>query len=249
MSGEADGIAKVLPRLQARIAGFLYLLIILGALFIPFHVAPSGISGMTLGEAATPAFIDRLLASKPLYVLSGAGQLMVLVCDIGVAWLFYELLKPVDGGKALLAAFFRLVFVAIAGANVFNHFAPLVLLSGADYLSALSSQQLRALALAFLKFRTIGFDIALVFFGFHCILIGYLLFKSTFFPRILGLLLAIGGLGYLANILVHAIPPAVRENLFPYVMLPAVAEILLTVWLIIVGVNAAKWKAQAAAER
>src|SRR5262249_35923477 len=65
MSAAADGIAKGSPRLQARIAGFLYLLIILGAVFIPFHPAPSGISGMALSETASPALIERLLISKP----------------------------------------------------------------------------------------------------------------------------------------------------------------------------------------
>jgi hypothetical protein len=177
------------------------------------------------------------------------GQLIVLACDVGVAWLFYELLKPVDRRIALLQAFFRLATVAVAGANVINHFAPLVLLSGADYLGALSSEQLRALAMAFLKLRSIGFDISMVFFGLTCIFVGYLFFRSTFFPRIVGLFLAIGGgVGYLGNIFVHVIQPALRDQLFPYVMLPAgIAEILLTLWLIIVGVNAAKWQAQASA--
>jgi hypothetical protein len=129
-----------------------------------------------------------------------------------------------------------------------NHFAPLIFLSGTDYLSAFKPDQLQALALVFLRLRTFGFDIALVFFGFHCLLVGYLIFKSTFFPRILGVGLAIGGVGYLANILATAIPPAMRAQLFPYTMLPAgVAEISLTLWLIIVGVNVPRWKEQASA--
>jgi hypothetical protein len=177
------------------------------------------------------------------------GQLIVLACDIGVAWLFYELLKPVDRGIALLQAFFRLATVAVAGANVVNHFAPLVLLSGAPYLSALSPEQLRALALAFLKLRAIGFDVSMVFFGFTCILVGYLFFRSTFFPRVLGLLLAIGGLGYVANALVHVLQPAARDLLFPHVLFPAgIAEVLLTLWLVVRGVDGAKWKAQAGAD-
>jgi hypothetical protein len=71
-------------------------------------------------------------------------------------------------------------------------------------------------------------------------------FRSTFFPRVLGLALAIGGLGYIANITAIAIPPATAAHLFPYIMLPAgIAEILLTLWLIVVGVNVPKWRAQA----
>jgi len=227
-------IAEASPRFKARIAGFLYLFIILGALFFPFSVAPSG---MMRGDAALPT-VAKILASGSLYVLGGAAQLIVVACDIGVALIFYELLKPVSRSLALLAAFFRLVFVAITSANVLNHFAPLLLLSGAGYLSAFTLDQLQALAQVFIRLRTIGFDIALVFFGFHCVTVGYLFFRSTFFPRILGLLLAIGGLGYMVNFFATVIPPVLGGLLFPYVMLPGgIAEIWLTLWLIIVGVK------------
>jgi Domain of unknown function (DUF4386) len=235
-------IAETSPLFRARIAGFLYLLIIVGGLFAPFAVAPSG---MMLGDASLPT-PAKIMASRSLYALGGASQLMVYACDVGVALLFYELLKPVNRSVALLAAFFRLIFVAVASANIINHFAPLVLLSGADYLSAFNPGQLQALALAFIRFRTFGFDIALVFFGLHCLTLGYLLFRSTFFPRILGVALSIGGLGYLANIFATAISPAIAGHIFPYIMLPAgIAEIALTLWLIIRGVNVPRWKEQA----
>jgi hypothetical protein len=232
------------PRRNARIAGVLYLLIIVGALFIPFATAPSG---MMRGDAALPT-VAAILAAKRLYILSGIAQLALGACDIVIALIFCELLKPVSRSLALLAAFFRLVFVAIANANVLNHFAPLLLLSGAKNLSAFTPVQLQALAQTFLRLRTAGLDIALVFFGFHCIVVGYLIFRSTFLPRILGALLAIGGLGYLVNIFVYVIPSAMAARLFPCIMLPAgLAELLLSLWLIAIGVNAANWKTQAAA--
>jgi hypothetical protein len=239
-----DRITEASPSLKARIAGFLYLLIIVGALFLPFGVAPSG---MMRGDAAMPT-TAQIVASKPLYVFGGAAQLVLGACDIGVAMIFYELLKPVSRSLALLAVFFRLVFVAIANANMLNHFAPLLLLSRAEYLRAFNPDQLQALALAFVRLRTIGLDIALVFFGFHCVVLGYLIFTSTFLPRIIGVLLAIGGVGYLVNIFANVIPPAIGHHLFPYIMLPAgIAEISLTLWLIIVGVNVQRWKEQASA--
>ena len=235
---------KSSPRLQARLGGFLYLLIILGGLFAPFALAPSG---MMLGDPSSQT-LAKILGSKPLYVLGGAAQLFVYACDICVALIFYELLKPVSRQVALLAVFFRLVFVAIASANMLNHFAPLVLLSGTDALSAFRPEQLQGLTLAFLRLRTFGFDIALVFFGIHCVIVGYLLFRSTFFPRILGVALAIGGLGYIANIFATAMPKSAEAHLFPYIMLPAgLAEIALTLWLIIRGVNVVRWKEQASA--
>jgi Domain of unknown function (DUF4386) len=237
-------IQEASPRFEARLAGCLYLLIILGGLFAPFAVAPSG---MMLGNGALPT-AARILAAKQLYIIGGIAQLFVYTCDVGVALIFYELLKPVHRKIALVAAFFRLVFVAVASANMMNHFAPLVLLSSGDYLSTFSPNQLQALALAFVRLRTYGFDIALLFFGFHWLFAGYLFFKSSFFPRLLGLALAIGGLGYIANITVTAIPATLATHLFPYIMLPAgIAELVLTLWLIVVGVNVPKWRTQASA--
>src|ERR1700682_5069909 len=104
----ATPIAEASPLLQARIGGFLYLLVIVGALLIPFAVAPTG---MMVGDSALPTGA-RILASKQLYFLSGAAQLIVGACDVCVALILYELLKPVSRSLALLAAFFRLVFVA-----------------------------------------------------------------------------------------------------------------------------------------
>ncbi len=111
-----ERISEASSRFKSRIAGSLYLLIIIGALFAPFDVAPSG---MIRGDAGLPA-TAQILASKPLYVFGGAAHLVVGACDIGVALIFYGLLKPVSRGLALLAASFRLVFVAIANANVLN---------------------------------------------------------------------------------------------------------------------------------
>jgi hypothetical protein len=241
-TGTTKRLQEPSPRFNARFAGCLYLLIILGGLFAPFAVAPSG---MMLGDAALPT-VAKILGEEKLYIMGGVVQLLVYTCDIGVALIFYEILKPVHRNLALVAAWFRLIFVAIASANILNHFAPAILLKGAQYQSALSPGQLQALALIFIRLRTYGFDIALVFFGFHCLFAGYLFFKSTFFPRVLGLALAIGGMGYIANITATAIPSTIATHLFPYVMLPAgVAEILLTLWLIVVGVNVPKWQAQA----
>ncbi|HJW41728.1 MAG TPA: DUF4386 domain-containing protein [Rhizomicrobium sp.] len=227
-----------------RLAGFLYALIIAGALFAPFPVVPSG---MMHGDATLPT-IAQIMASKPNYVLGGIAQLFLGACDVGVAVILYQLLAPVGKGLSLFAAALRIVFVAIANANVLNHFAPLLILSGASYLSAFRPDQLQALALAFIRLRTVGLDIALVFFGFHCIVAGYLIFRSTFLPRILGLLLMIGGIGYMANILAGLLPTTTTSLIFPYIMLPAgVAEISLSLWLMIAGVNVARWRSMFAA--
>lgn len=237
-----DRTVETSPRLRARIAGVLYVVIIVLAVFAPFPVAPSGL--MRGDVVATAA---KILASKSLYSLGGAAELIVYACDIGVALIFYELLKPVSRELSVLAVFFRLAFVAIASANVLNHFAPLLLMSGAEYLTAFNPDQLRALAVTFIRLHTIGFDIALVFFGFHCVVAGYLFFRSTFFPRILGALLAIAGFCYLTNSFASFLSPALAAHLFHYTLVLGVGEILLPLWLLVIGVNAQRWKDQASA--
>jgi hypothetical protein len=230
------------PRLQARLAGVLYLLIIVGSVMAPFGIAPSGL--MPSGAALpTPA---RILASRSAYALGGFILLGVYSCDVVVALIFYRLLEPIGRSLALLACAFRVTFAAIASANLFNHFAQLALLSDSGEHAAFTPDQLRALAALFGRLRTLGLDVALVFFGLHCLLLGYLIFRSTFFPRVLGVGLAIAGLGYVANMLATAIPPALAARLFPYVLLPAgAAEIALTLWLIGVGLNVSRWAALA----
>lgn len=237
MSGEI----RLSPRLLARVGGILYLMIILGAVFFPFAIAPSG---MMQGDAALPS-PARILAAKPLYVFAGAAQLVLAVCDIAVAVVLYALLRPVDRTLALLATAFRIAFAAVVTANVVNHFAPLVMLDGMPD-SGFTAGQVQALATAFLKLRTLGLDVALVLFGFHCLIAGYLISRSSFLPRVLGFLLTIGGVGYIANILASFLPHEVATQFFPYIMWPAgVAELGLTAWLIVIGVNSAKWQAQA----
>src|SRR5258708_36500841 len=138
-------------------AGCLYLIVIVGPRFSPFFASTALI--MHADAAATAA---RILASESLYRLGGVDALIVLACDLALALIFYELLRPVSRGLALLAAFFRLVFVAISGANVINYFMPVLLLGGAGGLTAFKPDQAQALALAFTRLRATGFDIALV---------------------------------------------------------------------------------------
>ena len=235
-----DRTVETSPRLKARIAGVLYVIIIILAVFAPFPVAPSV---LTRGDVVATA--AKMLASKSLYSLGGAAELIVYACDIAVALIFYELLKPVSRELSLLAVFFRLTFVAIASANVLNHFAPLLFMSGPEYLTAFKPDQLRALTVTFIRLRTIAFDIALVFFGFHCVIVGYLFLRSTFFPRILGALLAVAGLCYLTNSFASFLSSAFAAHLFPYTLALGVGEILLPLWLLVIGVNAQRWKEQA----
>lgn len=157
-----------------------------------------------------------------------AKMMITLACDTGVALILYDLLKPVSKRLSLLAASFRLMLVAVMAINSLNYFGRLDLFKGAHSAAAFNT----------------GYGIALVPFGVHCLLIGYLISKSAFLPRILGVLMALAGLGYL----IFLWPPLGRDLFFPYIALPGVVgEGSLTLWLLIIGVNTQRWTEQARA--
>jgi hypothetical protein len=147
---------------------------------------------------------------------------------------------------SLLAAFFRFLYVAIVVVNTLNHFVPPILLAGARSFTAFNNGQLQDLALASLRLHGTGYVVGLVFFGFHCMLVGILISRSTFLPRILGWLMAIAGLCYLTNSFANSLSPPLQGHLYPYILLPGlVAELSLCLWLLAVGVNVQRWFQQA----
>jgi hypothetical protein len=221
------------PRLKARVAGLLYLIgAIAGGsaeIFIRDRLVVSG------NAVATAA---NILGHESLFRFGGAADLISVVCDTAVAVLFYELFAPVNKTLSLMMAFFRIIFVAVMGAITVNHFAALLYLR---HTPALQEQ-----ALLSLRLQSLGYNIALVFFGFTCLLLGYLIARSTFLPRILGVLMAISGIGYLINSFVHLLAPAYGAFAFKYILVPCgIGELLLIPWLLAVGVNSSRWQEQA----
>jgi hypothetical protein len=191
--------------------------------------------------AATSA---NILGHERLFWLGFASSLLGVAFHIAWALLMYELLKPVNRSLSLLAAFFILVGCAMQALTSFLYLAPLLILQGGSSASAFTPAQLQALALLFLKLNKYAFNIDLVFFGLWCVLTGYLIFRSTFLPRILGVLLAISGLGYVT----YLYPPLAYYLFIPYIAAAsALGEIPLELWLIVKGVNAQRWKEQARA--
>ena len=234
---------KASPRLKARVAGVFYLLTIVTGVFSEGFVRASLIVTGDAGATAT-----KILASEPLYRLGLAADLIGLACYVVVTLLFYDLFKPVSRSLSLLAAFFSLVGTAVLAIDTLNLLAPLILLGGAPSLTVFSADQLRAMAYLFLKLHALGDGIDSVFFGFYCLVIGYLIFKSTFLPRIVGALLAIAGLCYLFDSFTNFLSVPLPGYLSDYVLVPGlVGEGSLTLWLIIVGLDPAKWERRTAA--
>ena len=236
-----DRVAVSSPRLNARIAGFVYLCT--GAAVFAVFTRSTLIVG---GDAMATA--HNILASELVFRLAVASDLIAFAAYIGVTAILYELLKPVSRSLSLVAAFFGLAGCATSAVYSVNYLVPLILLGGQNYLAAFAPEQLHALALVSLKLSAIGATLGMMFFGFYCLLLGCLIIESTFLPRIIGVLLVITGLCYLAYTFASFLVPTFAAHLLPGILLPGLAgEGSLGLWLLVVGVNASKWQKQASA--
>ena len=233
------------PLLKARIAGGFWLLCIVASVLGFIAGAPL----IVANDAAATA--TKILANESLFRFGFAADLISGLSYIGVTLFLYFVLKPVSRSLSLLAAFFGLAGVAIGGVAWVSHLVPLVLLHGDQYLSAFTTSQLQAMSLIALKLQLNVFIIGMVCFGIQCILIGYLITRSMFLPRLLGVLLALGGMSYLINSFANFLIPALGARLLPFVFPVAlIGEGSLTVWLLVKGLNEQRWYEQtSAAER
>jgi hypothetical protein len=213
-----------------------YLITLLTGIF-----AQGFVSGRLVVDGDAAATAANIHSHAVLFQLGFAVYLIEMACQITMTGLFYELLKPVGRSLSLLAAILSLTGCVIKTLSRLFYIAPLFILGGAPYLGVFSTEQLQALALLFLKVNDHGAGIALVFFGFSTPLQGYLILRSTFLPRILGVLGILGGLGWLTFLY-----PPLAYRLFPYIaavgLLGAAAMV---VWLLVFGVNEQRWQEQA----
>ena len=225
---------------KARIAGFLYLICIASGFSAEFFIRDKLV---TYGDAALTA--TRILAAPSLYRWGFLADLVSFTTGILIAVIFYDLFRIVSRPVARVALAFAIVSNTVSIAAAIFCYAPIHILSGASYLSAFAPAQLQSLALLSLRLYQFAFSLNLGLFSIDCLATGYLIYKSTFLPRTLGALLAIGGVGYLYNSVAYFMPPTAVPNLFPYSYLPSlVAEVSLAVWLAVAGVHAAKWQAR-----
>jgi hypothetical protein len=229
------------PRTLARTVGSLYLVVIFGGIFAVGYV-PTAL--IVSGDAATTT--RNILAHQTLYRLSLVVHIIILLCNVPLAAIFYDLFRVVSRRVSMLVAFFTLVGTAIEAATLQSQFVPLLLLEGDRSLSAFSTAQLQAQSYASLQMQPIGFNMSLVFFGCYCLAIGYLIHKSSFLPRLLGVMLLIGGACYLTYSLASFLAPDFAALLVPYIQIPSgIAELCLALWLTISGVNVQRWQEQA----
>ena len=229
--------ADTSPLFLARTAGLLYLLMIplgiFGILYVPSSLFVPG------DAAATAA---NIMASESLFRLSIVSALILQIIQILLVLVLYKLLKPVNKVHASFMVVFALAAVPIAMLNEFNQFAALLLLSGADYLTAFGTDQLHAQVMLFLDLHEHGIFIAQLFWGLWLFPMGYLVYKSGFLPRIIGVLLMIGCFGYLIDSVVFFLLPNIDATISGFTFW---GELLLPLWLLIKGVNVEEWEKRA----
>ncbi len=219
-----------------RIAGLLYLTIIVSGIFAEFFVRQSL---RVPGDASATA--GNIMASESLFRLGIAADLAMIMSDVALALIFYVLLKKVNQSLSLLAAFFRLGQATILGLNLLNLFAVIQLLSRDSFLSTFEAGQLHSLAYLFFNAHGTGYSIAMVFFGFSILVLGYLIFRSGYIPKALGALLMLASVGYLVDSFAKFLMPnyASYEGIFTMVVfVPAfISELALCLWLLIKGLK------------
>jgi Domain of unknown function (DUF4386) len=239
-----DSLTGATPRQLARTAGALYLVnIVFGAFAI-------GVVPDVLAAGGMAATAHNIAAHELLYRLGLAAHIVVTVTNIPMAVIFYDLFKVVSRRLALLDVFFTLVATAIEAATILTQFTPLVL-QRSGYTHALPLAQRNALAYLPGDLSGTGYSVYGIFYGFDALCVAYLVLKSAFLPRAIGVLMAVDGLvAYLAYGFTNLLAPGLAAHLVPWIQLPTIiGEGSLCLWLLIRGVDARQWAWQASAGR
>ncbi len=224
-------------RFVAKVGGVLYLIIIvLGALG----------EGVVRGSIVVPgnatATAANLRSMEWLWRLGVAGEVVLLTCATALALILYVLLRPVSRDLALVAVFFNVVSIAIEGVAAVSLAAALLPMTSAAYVNAFTPEQLNIMALLSVRSHSAGFGIALIFFGVECVILGFLISRSDYMRRSIGVLMQIAGVCYVINSFALLLSPPLSSRLFPAVLIPSlIAELSLALWLVVKGVRAEKW--------
>lgn len=224
-------------RLVAKIGGVLYLIIIfLGAL------GEAVVRGSIVVPGDATATAANLRSMEWLWRLGVAGEVVLLTCAIALALILYVLLRPVSRDLAMVAVFLNLVCIAIEGVAAVSLATALLPVTNAAYASAFTPEQLSVMAMFSVQSHTAGFGIALIFFGVECVVLGYLISRSGYMPRSIGVLIQIAGACYVINSFALLLSPPLSSQLFPAILIPSlIAELSLALWLLVKGVRTEQW--------
>ena len=233
-----DRTADMSPRTKGRYAGAIYLLYVIAGVYAQTFISDRLV---VFGDAARTT--SNILANQSLYRLGFTIYLVEMAGQVATVVLFYQLLKPVSRTGAMLAAAFELIGCGIKIFSRLFYFAPLFVLGGGvSSLSVFNKEQLDAIVLLLLRINDNGAAIALAFFGFSTVIQGWLIYRSRFLPRWLGVIGIIGGFGWLTFL-----SPPLGMRVFTYVAVYSLVGLLATIgWLLTVGVDERRWRESAA---
>ncbi len=221
----------------ARSAGAFYLFIILAGIFGQIIVRGSLI---VPGNPSTT--VANIAASAYLWRLGVFGDILMHLCDIPVMFLLYRLFRPVSEGIAMTALGFNLIQTAVLVVNKITLIIPLVLLEKSPVGAAFNPEQINSQAIFWIDVHNYGFSLGLIFFGTACLLYGSLLFKSTYFPRTIGVLVSLAGLSYIINSFTLILAPELSGSVTPVLVIALVGEMSFTLWLLIKGVKVSEFE-------
>jgi len=220
------------PKIKlAKIGGLLYLLIIVFGLIAQVFVRDSLVDYKNATITA-----KNILSDEFWYRFGFVSELLSLICDVGVTAVLFNLLKEANRNLAIVSGLFRLSSIVILAVIALSHYAALSFLKQSDFLDVFTRDQLDALALLSIKTHGTGYNISLLFFGFHLIFLGSLILKTDIFPGFLGVLLVIGGVCYIFNSLIWFLFPDFVSIIYPAILIPcALGEWIFCFWLLLKG--------------
>lgn len=220
----------------ARIAGFCYLIVIATGLFSEVFVRQTL---RVSNDALTTA--HNIQTNEMLFRWGFVADLINFVVGLPTILIIYYLFKRTNKLLLQLAVAFVIIQTAIIAVNLLNQISPLLLLSNDTYLKTFQPDQLATLSLLSLNIQAQGYAIGLVFFGFYCLIVGYVLYKSKILPKLFGVLYAVTGLCYLVNSFTMLLSKGFENPLFIYLAIPIfIGELSLCLWLLIKGIDTSK---------
>ena len=225
------------PRTTARLAGFFWLIVIIVSVVAVLANPTISLRGSPAETAAS------MLSVEGSYRLGFALLLFGGVCYLGVTALLYQVLKPVSGSVALFGALASAAGVTVGAASGVHELGALALLHDAANATSAAASQMQAIAQASFREDAPEFRIGMVYFGCHVASIGYLILRSNFIPRIIGAILVAGGSSYFIASFTTFLAPDLGARLTPFVIpIALLGEGSITLWLLIKGVDVAKWR-------
>lgn len=238
VAAHAPRTNEMSPTTKARLSGALLLATIVGGI-----IAQAFISDRLVITGDPAATARNISANQTLIRVAFAIFMIEMSCQVATTALTYDLLMPVDRSLARASAVFGYVGSGIKTMARLFFYAPLFVLGGASYLSAFDAKQLEVLAYLLIRINGMGTQIAMIFFGVATLMTGYLMFRATFLPRVLGVLGIIGGAGWLTFVY-----PPLGSKLFLPIALFALVGCAVTIgWFLVRGVDEKKWYEMAAA--